>query len=628
VAISKEVIDRIRQAVDIVQVIDAYVPLKRAGTNYKALSPFNKEKTPSFFVSPDRQTFKCFSSGHGGDVFKFIMLYENLDFPAAVRRVAEKAGIEVPQDGPRESDESKSQRQMLLRIHGELLEYWRDTLAHDRRAEPAREYMHRREIPLSWIQEFGLGYAPSEWDDCVKWAKRKGFQQDHLLQARLLVAKENGRVYDFFRGRLMFPIRNDQGAVIAFSGRLLDPNAKEAKYVNSPDSPIFNKGKVLFAFDRAKRPILDADRVILCEGQIDVLRCHSVGITNVVAPLGTAFTQDHCRMIKRCTSRLVICLDADRAGQNATTRAAGMFLEFASAAETMLSADLGIEVVKLPPGQDPDSLIVKEGGEAMKQLLSRPKEYLDFLVEHLEQQHSKTSAEGMRRLVEEVVQFLRKVPSAVVLEKLKNKAAVLLQIPVTLLDSEMEKAERAGKARPQPESQAQLAGPAAAPLAVAETIQVPWSLEMIFQWILAQPDLIPEIQRLLQPEWLVGIRGRELLEKVMQLYNDDVWGTPAALLGHLTDAEQNYFSGLMTGEVAGHLNAMAPDKRQAAIDFACARLQRDWVVGQILIISNELRQSGLTLERKVALVQKQTELNRQKNALTAKLSTASFPYFS
>lgn len=618
-AIPAEIIDRIRQAVDIVEVIDAYVPLKRAGANFKALSPFNKEKTPSFFVSPDRQSFKCFSSGHGGDVFKFVMLYENLDFPAAVRRVAEKAGIEVPNDGPRESDESKSMRQMLLKLHGELMEYWRETLAHDRRAEPAREYMHRREIPLAWIHEFGLGYAPAEWDDCLRWGQKKGYPREHLIQAGVSIPKDNGSAYDRFRGRLMFPIRNDQGAVVAFSGRLLDPEAKEAKYLNSPDSPIFTKGKILFAFDRAKRPILDADRAVLCEGQIDVLRCHSAGITNVVAPLGTAFTQDHCRMIKRCTSRLVICLDADRAGQDATTRAAGMFMEFATAAETMLSADLGIEVVKLPAGQDPDSLILKEGPEALKELLEKPKEYLDFYIEHLEQKYPKSTAEGMRRLVAEVVGFLRKVPSAVVLERLKSKAAVRLQVPVSLLELELDKLAKGKKAAEPKAGDSPAVNPSK-----AEALEVHGIVGAMLQLILTQPDLIPELQREFQPEWLAGISGAELLDKVMKLYNDDLWNTVPELLGQLADAEQNY----VTGFDSGMLEKLSKEDRLKALQARCVQLQRDWVVGQIKLSTEELRQSGLTADRRMELVQKMTDLNRQKNALTAKLSEASFPYFS
>jgi len=294
--IPPEIVEQVRHATDIVDVIGSYVPLKKSGAKFKALSPFNKEKTPSFYVDPARQIFKCFSSGHGGDVFKFLMVLENLTFPEAVRRLAQRAGIVIPESGPQDP-EARGKREELHALYAAVAVWWHKLLRSDPAAEPARQYLKSRDFPDSLADEFGLGYAPDSFDATMKWARKAGYSPEALETGKLVGTSERGTTYDFFRGRLMIPIHNDSGEVVAFSGRLLDPEAKAQKYVNSPETPIFVKSRILFGLNKTKRPIIEAGSAILCEGQIDLMRCWQHGIRNVVAPQGTAFTDPHARIL-------------------------------------------------------------------------------------------------------------------------------------------------------------------------------------------------------------------------------------------------------------------------------------------------------------------------------------------
>jgi DNA primase len=609
-AISPELVDRVRQSSDIVDVIGSYVPLKRAGASYKALSPFNKEKSPSFYVNPQRQIFKCFSSGHGGDVFKFLMLYENIDFPNAVRRLAEKAGIPIEEERSGDYQKAAQRKQKMLGLHQEIAAYWRDLLLHDERARVARDYMHHREIPLSWIKDFGLGYAPESWDDTVKWAQKKNIPEAMLLEAGLVKKhEESGRIYDFFRGRLVFNIEDEQGQVIAFSARLMDKEAKAAKYINSPDSPLFSKSKVLFGFHRAKRAILDAGSVLVCEGQIDVLRCHAAGILHAVAPLGTAFTEDHAKQIKRFTQRVVLCLDADRAGQQASDRVTKIFLEGMEGMERMVQSDLGVEVVKLPPGHDPDSLITQQGVEAFQKLLSRPMQYVDFLLDRLLDREDAGTATGKRKVIETVAAFLVQIPNQSYRAQILQQAASRLQVSQEILESEVARLLKPGNFRQAPEPkngrESQPVRPKAMQLhpLIADLVQV----------ILSHSGCIPEIQKELNPEWIMNLAGAGLLQKMMDLYNEEVWTGEDSIYSHLEEEEQNYLTGLDT---AG-LQNQEMERVLAIAKRACVRLHLDWLRNRVLVISQLLNQPQIEPARKVELLAEQSGLYKLKNSLTA-----------
>jgi DNA primase len=375
VAIPSQTIEQIAAANDIVEVIGSYFPLKRAGANFKALCPFHQEKTPSFHVSPQRQTFHCFGCGIGGSVFRFVMEYEHIEFPSAVRKLAARAGIPIIEERGASEDRDREARARLLRLHSETAEWFHDNLLKKELAERAREYLRQRGIDRQVAKNWQLGYAPEGWDTFLKWALARSHSRSDLLQSGLVKLRDEQRpesdVYDRFRGRIMFPICNDVGEVIAFSGRLLQSDAEAAKYLNSPETPLFRKGKVLFGLHKTKRGLIEAHSAIVCEGQLDLITLFEAGITNVVAPQGTAFTEDQARLLKRFVDEVVLCFDADEAGQKAAERSL----------DALLQNDLVVRVVEMPRDQDPDSLVRRDGKEAFEKRVAAARDFFDYWIE-------------------------------------------------------------------------------------------------------------------------------------------------------------------------------------------------------------------------------------------------------
>jgi DNA primase len=373
-SIPPETIEQIAAANDVVEVIGSYFPLKRAGANYKALCPFHQEKTPSFTVSPSRQTFHCFGCGVGGSVFRFVMEYEHVDFPAAVRRLAGRVGIPViEQGGAAGGDRQQETRHILLQLHAEAAEWFHITLL-SKAGEAAREYLKKRGIDKRIAVDWQLGFAPDEWQALSDWAKQRGYSQQVLLQSGLITQKEDNaehRTYDRFRGRIMFPICNDIGEVIGFSGRVLNGDAQAAKYVNSPETPLFRKGKILFGLHKTKRDLIETKSAIICEGQLDLITVFEAGIRNVVAPQGTAFTEQQARVLKRYVTDVVLCFDADAAGQKAAERSL----------DALLETDVIVRVAEMPPGEDPDSLIRRGGRDEFEQRIANARNFFDVWLD-------------------------------------------------------------------------------------------------------------------------------------------------------------------------------------------------------------------------------------------------------
>lgn len=383
-AIPSETIEQIAAANDIVELIGSYFPLKRAGANFKALCPFHQEKTPSFIVSPSRQTFHCFGCGAGGSVFRFVMDYEHIDFPEAVRKLATRVGITVVDTrGATDEDRQHEARRALLKLHAEAADWFQQNLLKRELGDLARKYLRKRGITSEVAKNWQLGYAPDEWDAFGAWARQRGYLQRDLIASGLVTQREDreGRehptsnverqTYDRFRGRIMFPICNDLGEVIAFSGRLLKEEEGAAKYLNSPETPLFRKGNVLFGLHKSKRALIDASSAIVCEGQLDLISLFEAGIKNVVAPQGTAFTETQARTLKRFVDEVVLCFDADAAGQKAAERSL----------EALLQNDLIVRMAEMPAGEDPDSLVRREGREAFENRIARAGEFFDYWIE-------------------------------------------------------------------------------------------------------------------------------------------------------------------------------------------------------------------------------------------------------
>ena len=380
VAIPSETIEQIAAGNDIVDVIGSYFPLKRAGANFKALCPFHQEKTPSFTVSPSRQTFHCFGCSAGGSVFRFVMEYEHVDFPAAVRKLAARAGITIVEErGAAEEDRQYETRRKLLKLHAEAAEWFHENLTKREIGESARKYLKQRGITGEIAKRWQLGYAPDEWDAFGSWARGQGYDMRELVASGLIKTKDDEQTsnlnprtsYDRFRGRIIFPISNREGEVIAFSGRLLKEQEGAAKYLNSPETPLFRKGNVLFGLHKSKRALIEANCAIVCEGQLDLISLFEAGITNVVAPQGTAFTENQARILKRFAEEVVLCFDSDAAGAKAAERSL----------DALLENDFIVRVVELPPGEDPDSLVRREGKEQFEKRVANARDFFDYWIQ-------------------------------------------------------------------------------------------------------------------------------------------------------------------------------------------------------------------------------------------------------
>jgi DNA primase len=452
--IPKRVLEDIRVRSDIVDVVGSYVHLQRAGSAFKTLCPFHKEKTPSFHVNPQRQIFHCFGCGAGGDVFGFVMQQEGVDFIGAVRLLAKRAGVALEME---EGAAGGPRKEQLYAIHEDLARFYQRCLLQMPSSAVARRYLESRDLTAKLVEEFLIGYAPDRWDTVLKWGEKNRHPVELLETCGLVLRSSrpdggSGR-YDRFRNRIMFPIRDEQGRVIAFSGRALEADAKTAKYVNSPETPLFHKGRVLYALDRARRHIVESREALLCEGQIDVIRCHAAGVTTAVASQGTAFTEDHARIVRRYADGVAILFDPDRAGEDAAIRTAGLFLE----------AGLAVRVASLPRGEDPDAFIRAHGAEQFREALAAAESAVRFQVRVLSSRDNVRSEVGAMRAAKAVLQTIGRSPNAVQRAKLVQEAAGMLGLPASALQDDLRHMLRqAGRSRAaQPaEEQAQGGGDA------------------------------------------------------------------------------------------------------------------------------------------------------------------------
>lgn len=554
-------LERIRNASDAVEIIGASVPLKRAGANFVGLCPFHKEKSPSFNVSPQKQIFHCFGCQKGGDVFKFIQLYENITFPEAVARLAERARIPLETDSSPGAQQARGLKDSLLKLHDAICHRWQHCLANEASGQLARDYLAHRGIPSESIREFRLGAAPDLWDDTVNWAKAKGYPVDLVEQAGLILKRESGGYYDRFRGRLMFPICDEQGRVIAFSGRVLQGDEKIAKYVNSPETPIFTKGKVLFALDKAKRAILDAGHVVICEGQIDTISCHQAGVKNVVAPQGTALTSDHARILKRYVDEVVLCFDGDGAGTKAAVRSL----------DDLLMSGLAIRVASIPPPDDPDSFLRAKGPDAFREILNKADGYFDFYLRHLCQQNDLSTDKGRAAVVKAMAEAVQKTGNAIVVDTYAQKISQRLGVSVDATRAEFKKARR-----PKPEkseSEEELEPIAAFPTAP----QAKWE-----QWLLKLLLLNPEHKdfaaNLLDPSWFMDDRVR----RIISVYLAHDYSIVELL--DAFEAEQGLHS-FITEHVT--INREIPSTLRQ-VDHIIRRLENKWIHGKVAEINGAL----------------------------------------
>lgn len=384
-------VEDIKRRVDIVDLVTGYVPLKKSGRNYKGLCPFHTEKTASFMVNPERGIFKCFGCGKGGDAFKFLQEIDNLEFPEALRILAKRAGVELQEYHP--SPQAKL-REKVLEAQSLAAKFYQTVLLEHEAGRAALDYLTGRGLKLATIKDWALGYAPDQWEVVTGALRAKGYIDDEVVATGLGVPSERGKPpYDRFRGRIMFPIRDLTGRVVGFSGRILGEG--EPKYLNSPDSLIYQKSSVLYGMDLAKNEIKKANLAVLVEGNIDVLSSHQAGVKNVVAPLGTALTQGQIGLLMRFAESAALAFDTDLAGDGATRRG----IEMAE------SAGLNIRVVHLE-GHDPDDMI-RKSQVSWSEAVSRATPIYDFYLESAFNKADSTSPEGKRKISREILPHLK-----------------------------------------------------------------------------------------------------------------------------------------------------------------------------------------------------------------------------
>lgn len=428
--IDNKTIDEVKSRADIVEVVSDFVQLKKAGQNYKGLSPFTDEKTPSFFVSPSKEIYKCFSTGKGGDAISFVMEYDGLSYIEAIKYLAEKYGIEISEE--EQSDEeiqAQNERESLFIALNYASEYFQDVLKNtDEGNSIGQSYFKERGISEEAIQKFNLGYSLDEWEGLTKAALKKGFSEDILEKAGLMIRKEEKK-YDRFRGRVIFPIHNVTGKVIAFGARTLKKDKKLPKYVNSPETEVYHKSHILYGIAQAKRAIRDVDNCYLVEGYTDVISLHMSDMENVVASSGTSLTEEQIKLISRYTQNITVLYDGDKAGLKASLRGIDMILE----------RGLNVRVVMFPEGEDPDSYARQLGTAGFQEYIANnTTDFIRFKAELLSEDAANDPIKKAG-MIREIVESISIIPDPVQRSVYIKETSELLQIPENVLLSEQNK---------------------------------------------------------------------------------------------------------------------------------------------------------------------------------------------
>ncbi len=586
---SSATLEQIRAASDIVEVIGSYLPLKRAGANFVALCPFHKEKTPSFNVNPHRQIFHCFGCHKGGDVFGFVKEYENIDFPEAVRRLADRAKIPLEYEQHPGEQQSRHLKERLMRIHEQIAQRWQNALANEASGQPAREYLAKRGVPDEAVKLFRLGCAPERWDDTVNWAKSKDYELPLVEQAGLILRRQEGEgYYDRFRGRLMFPICDEQGRVIGFSGRILTGDEKTAKYVNSPETPIFTKSKVFYGLDKSKRAVLEAGYAIVCEGQLDLIACYMAGVQNVVAPQGTAFTADHARILRRYVEEVVLCFDSDEAGQNAAMRSL----------DSLLASGLAVRVAVVPAPHDPDSFIKASGGAAFKQLIERAEGFFDYYLNRLCSTNEASTDRGRLAVLRGMAEAVLKTGNNVVIDKYAQKTALRLGVTPDAVRAEFKKLSRSKPAAPET---------AEPPVEQSAAPQRPSPQEYwLLKLLLRHDDLVDWAAAHLDPGWVQHGLVKEIVAQRLAAHATQKWTSLAAFLEECDSPEMQRLITEATTEAR-----QIPNPAQQLTDVAL-RLRNQSIDRQLADSMQRANQPQCSEPERLDLLRQQDELRRLK----------------
>ncbi|MDD5217969.1 MAG: DNA primase [Candidatus Omnitrophica bacterium] len=515
----ERIVEEVQAANDILEVISQYVPTKRAGRNFKGLCPFHQEKTPSFMVNPEKQIFHCFGCGLGGDVFSFLMRYENMSFPEAVRALAERAHIALP-EASRNRDEGPSDTERLYEVYRLATEYYHALFCHPERGKPARDYWCKRGYGDETAREFKMGWAPDEWHGLYEFLSKKGFDEALLLKSGLVHRSSQGRCFDNFRGRILFPIHNLQGKVVGFGGRILE-GGDGPKYLNSPENPVFHKRRELYGLHLAKKFVdRETPRLIIVEGYMDFMRLYVGGFKTTVATLGTALTNEHVQVLRRFAEEAIVIYDGDKAGEAASMRGLEIFLE----------EGMNVKLVRMPEDYDPDDFLHEKGAEAFQKLLDAPMDFFDYKYETLLQKYRANEPLGLMKITDSFMETLVKVKNPILLEYYVKRLANLLRLDETTLRTELVKYKKTNEERELKSAQRNIEGPHApsVPLQQEEVVLLGLMIDDRSLWNLGMSRL--------EVSDFVGTSTRELFQYLSKI-DFKLGANQARVLNHLRDEE-------------------------------------------------------------------------------------------
>jgi len=508
------VIDEIKAKVDIVELVsEAGVKLRHAGRNYTGFCPFHDNKhTPSFVVWPESGTWRCFGQcGEGGDVFKFVMKRENLDFKEALDKLAARAGVEVPSFTKHTPEQKEAYDKLRILLEDAIIFYRSHLMAN----KPLLEYLRqKRGLTDLSIETFGLGYAPNAWDTAISHFTRRGYSEQDLAEVGLISPRDSGGFYDRFRNRLMIPIRDENGRMTGFGARIVDPN-DVPKFLNSPETPVFSKGHLLYGLDRARKPIRTADQAVIVEGYLDVIALHQAGYENAVSPMGTALTEHQLRLLKRFTRRIVLALDPDTAGQKAVLRgldaarqamdrqaelgfdARGLLRE-----EARLQADL--RVAAIPDGLDPDEIVARDK-EEWSRLIERAKPIVTYVMETLASGQNIIDPKVKNQIAAQVLPLIEDLPNALERDTYRQQLARMLRVDESALTGTQAQASSVKRTRGSQGGQTSQKQPAEKPRAAVTVSSNQRGEAYIIAVLYKKPDLLFRLDRLLQEHNLLKL---------------------------------------------------------------------------------------------------------------------------
>ncbi len=511
--IPENIIDQVRERTDIVDVISRYIPLKKAGRNYKAPCPFHHEKTPSFMVSPAKQIYHCFGCGQGGNVFNFLIKYERLEFPEAVRELAKKAGIVIPEASAGERQKS-SLSEKLHTINKASVGFFRDNLLSSKTATAPRQYMAKRKIDSKTVDLFKLGYAPKSWTGLLDHLKAKGFTDEAALEkSGLVIRGRENKLFDRFRDRIIFPICDVKGRIRGFGSRVLDN--REPKYMNSPETFIYNKGSHLYGLDISWEEIREKNKAVIVEGYLDFLTPYQHGIKNLVASLGTALTVDQIRLLKRYANHVIILFDADQAGENAAVRSLDLLLE----------EDLKVEVAQLPKGSDPDSFVNEFGAEEFRKALDSALGLFDYKLNLLLKKYDIGALEGKARVASEMLPLIYRIKNTIMQSGYLKRLAEILSVSESDLRKELAKVrpDYSHNFRPPKKKQ--------------ETTKADTAEKILAGLMLEDSAFIPAIKEGLTCDDFKDLPIRKVVQKLFQFYDTNRNTAPSKLIDSFKDDE-------------------------------------------------------------------------------------------